>query len=220
MLISSSPRPPLGSNVKSHHGRGELHMSYMVAQVMSRVYIIIGTLSLRVFLLSMFELSTTFCRASCEAVIERYYRNSAPPYVGFNTESEARNSFNSFQTLGQLPKGIFFPVSLRPINGLPVLQPQTPQRRNRPPTSLSSRTTVSPPPSLLPPSSRLVASSGSHIPIQRNMVPASTQAYQPSHLVVTSSLPVSTQVNEDLSFYVVIEGHAPGIYGSQYALIV
>ena len=214
MLISSSPRPPLSSNVKSHHGRGKLHMS---AQVMSQVYIIIGMLSLRVFLLSMFELSTTFCRASCEAVIEHYYQNSAPPYIGFNTESEARNLFNSFQTLGQLPKGIFFLVS---INGLPVLQPQTPQCRNRPPTSLSSHTTVSPPPSLLPPLSRLVASSGSHIPIQCNMVPASTQAYQPSHLVVTSSLPVSTQVNEDLSFYVVIEGHAPGIYGSQYALIV
>jgi hypothetical protein len=174
----------------------------------------------------MFKLFT-LCRASCEAVIERYYRNSAPPYVGFNTESEARISFESFQTLGQLPQGIFFPASLRQLNGQSVpQQPRTPQRRNRLPTSLSSRTTVSPSPSTLPQSSRLVASgttaveSGSHIPIQRNMVPASTQACQPSHLVVTSSLPLLAHVNEDLSFYVVIEGHAPGIYGSQYALII
>ena len=99
---------------------------------MKQVYITIGTLSLNFLLVSMFELFNTHCRASCEAVIKRYYWNSAPPYMGFNTKIEARNSFESFQTNGQLPSGIFFPASLRPLNGLPVpLQPQTPQRHNR-----------------------------------------------------------------------------------------
>lgn len=195
---------------------------------MNQVCITIGMLSLNVFLFSLFGFNI-LCRPSCEAVIERYYRNSAPPYLGFNSEIEARTSFESFQTTGQLPSGLFFPASLQPLNGPPVqLPPRTPQRRNRPPTPLSprttvspssstllrsafsgtavsSRTTVSPSPSTLPrPAlSGTAVRSGS---IQCNLVPASTQASQPSG---------SCHVDDGLSFYVVIEGHAPGIYGSQ-----
>jgi hypothetical protein len=152
------------------------------------------------------------CRASCEAVVERYHRNSAPPFLGFNTEIEARTSFESFQTVGQLPPGIFFPAAIRPLDGLPVpLHPRTPQRRTRTPTSC---TTVSPSPSTVPhlALSSTPIRSGS---IQRNLVPAPTQACQPSRLVATSSLPLLAHVDDDVSFYIVVEGHAPGIYGSQ-----
>lgn len=106
------PMTPLNSNIKTHHDRGKSHMLYMVAWVMNQVYIIIGMLSLNIFLLSMFMLFNTLCRASCEVVIERYHWNSAPPYIGFNTKMEARDSFEYLQTVGRLPPNIFFLASL------------------------------------------------------------------------------------------------------------
>ena len=89
-----------------------------------------------IFLLSI--LIYVLCRASCEAVIDCYYWNSALPFVGFNTELDARSSFESFQTSGQLTPGIHFPTSVQPLNGPPrLLLPQTPQCHNKPSMSQS-----------------------------------------------------------------------------------
>ena len=139
------------------------------------------------------------CRASCEAVIDRYYWNSAPPFVGFNTELDARSSFKSFQTFKQLPPGIRFPTSVQPLNGPPMLLlPQTPQHRNKPSTSQSP---VSPSPNSLP----SPALSG----------PAVQSGLSSTHYLAAMPLPLSAHLDVNLKFYAVIEGDAPGVYGSQ-----
>lgn len=91
----------------------------------------------------------TPCRPSCRAVILRYCKNSALPYVGFNAEVEATALFKAFQTSGQLPPGIFFPASLQLLDGSPVPQQPTPTAKHcdRPPPS--SHTTISPSPNTL-----------------------------------------------------------------------
>ena len=50
----------------------------------------------------------------------RYRKNFALPFVGFDTELEAKNSFQLFQTSGQLPPGIFSPALLHLLDDLPV----------------------------------------------------------------------------------------------------
>ena len=79
-------------------------------------------------------------RTSCHAVIGCYYRNTAPPYLGFNTEEHAQTSFAAFQASGQLPAGLFSSASLQPLDGSPVPSLQsllslTPQRCAMTPTS-------------------------------------------------------------------------------------
>ena len=141
----------------------------------------------------------------------RYRKNFALPFVGFDTELEAKNSFKLFQTSGRLPPGIFSPASLCLLDDLPVpLQPQTPKHCNRPLTSPSS-CNISPSPS---PHCAQVLPGASLSPIQHNMI-SSTQTHQPSRLANTSSLSLLASTEENLSFYVVIEGPTPGIYGSE-----
>ena len=140
-----------------------------------------------------------------------YCKNFAPPFVEFDTELEAKNSFKLFQTSGQLPPGIFSPASLCLLDDLPVpLQPQTPKCHNRPLTSPSLHN-ISPSPS---PHCTQVLPGASPSPVQHNMI-SSTQTHQPSCLASTSSLSLLASAEENLSFYVVIEGPAPGIYGSE-----
>lgn len=126
MLMSSS-MPPLslqsllGCNDSSLQGRGGLLMLYTVDKVQRQVYIITGIYSISIF-------PPTFItpyRSSCNAVIQCYYRNSAPPYLGFNAEEYAQTLFVAFQASGQLPAGLF-PTSLRLLNDSLVPSSQSP----------------------------------------------------------------------------------------------
>lgn len=81
------------------------------------------TFYLNISLLSMFIIPY---RTSCRAVIQRYYHNSAPPYLGFNGEEHAQTSFAAFQASGQLPAGLFSPTFLRPLDDSPVPSSQSP----------------------------------------------------------------------------------------------
>ena len=177
-------------------------------------------------------------RSSCSAVIARYHHNSAPPYLGFNTEQGARSSFAAFQAPGQLPQGLFF-RPLRPLVGLPApvqsLHPSTPQHHGMTPTSPTSRSTLSPPSTTFPRAPNCAASqmrsvfetqptssspsrvrpspspsSLSLIQCNATSAPAPAAARQPS-----SSHPLLAPVVESHLFYVVIEGDAPGVYGLQ-----
>ena len=93
MVLSSStppcPQSLYGCNASSLQGRGGVLMSYTEAKVLRRAYIITGIYSLSIF-------SPTFItsyRLSCNAVILCYYCNSAPLYLGFNTEQQAWTFF-------------------------------------------------------------------------------------------------------------------------------
>lgn len=205
-------------------------MLFMEDKAPKRVCIIIGTFSLySSLLLSTFIIP---CRLSCSAVIARYHHNSAPPYLGFSTEQAARSSFAAFQATAQLPQGLFF-RSLRPLVGSPTpvqsWHPSTPQRRGMTPTSPTSRIT---PPTTIPRAPVRAASqpqnafatqpTGSPSRIrpspspsltQRNAAPAPAAARQPS----SSRLLLAPVVE---NFYVVIEGDAPGVYGSQWVPVL
>ena len=223
-----SPQPLLGCNASSLHGRGGLLMLYMVDEVLRQAFIIIGIHSISIF--PYCQYSSSLNRKSCSAVIQRYYSNSAPPYQGFNAEEHARTSFAAFQASGQLPAGLFSPASLQLLDGSPVptqsLHPITPQRRGMMPTSPSSRTTVNPPLLRTPRTPVRAAPQVQSTP----QTPIRPTPQMRGYLGSTSNSPLRDPLSPmrrniapasvvNPLFYVVIEGDAPGVYGSQCAFL-
>lgn len=174
-------------------------------------------------------------RASCMAVIRRYVHNHAPPYQGFNAEEDARASFASFHTSGELPSGLFPSSSLRRLDAPPVPSsqsppPLTPYFRGMPVTGTSpfSHTTVN------PQSPRTVHSPVRAAPqVPSAFTSRSIVRHGPTHQTRANLGSTSNSPRRDPSplspmqrniaptsavnpmFYLVVEGHAPGVYGLQ-----
>jgi len=161
-------------------------------------------------------------RGSCKAVIQRYFRNSAPPYMGFNVEEQAQTSFADFQASGQLPVGLFPPTSLRPLNSTPVPSSQSPPllSPHHPGTPSFPCTIVNPTLLCTPHTPVRVARevlnvSTSETPVRptpRMRGNLESMSNSPRH---DPLLPIAIPMSSIQSFYVVIEGDAPGVYGMQ-----
>jgi len=228
------PQAILGCNASSLQGRGASHMLYMVDEGLSPAYIIIGVYSISMS--DYCQYSWTPYRASCIAVIQRYYQHSAPPYQGFNTEEHAQTSFAAFQSSGELPAGLFSPTSLRRFDDSPApssqpLLPSTPPRRGLMPASLfpvshiavnppfrsTPRSPIRAPQAQSPFTSQMPVYQGRHMRADlgstSNTIHRNPLSPMPTPL---SSIRAPTSV-EIQRFYLVIEGEAPGVYGSQYA---
>ena len=167
-------------------------------------------------------------------MIRRYHRNGAPPYLGFNGEEQARSSFAAFQATGQLPVGLFSPVSLQPLDGLQSFVPssQTPSpltlsRAMIPPTSPSSRPTVNrrllqtplTPVRTAPQVQSARTPKTPPVPQMRANAGSTSSRPRHGHGPLSPIPTPPTQGNigpaSVVSFYLVIEGDAPGVYGSQ-----
>jgi hypothetical protein len=192
------------------------------------------TFHLDICLLSTFNIPY---RRSCLAVIRRYHRNTVPPYLGFNAEEQARSSFAAFQATGQLPAGLFLPVYPPPLDGVQSSVPssQTPPLLTLPlgmtPTSPFSGPAVNSP-SLRTP----------HTPVRAAPQVQSARTFQapvrPAREMRANSGSTSSRPNHErdplspiptplspmrrdigkasvVLFYLVIEGDAPGVYGSR-----
>lgn len=192
------------------------------------------TFHLDICLLSTFNIPY---RNSCVAVIRRYDCNAAPPYIGFNAEEQARSSFAAFQATGQLPAGLFLPVSLQPLDGLQLSVPssQTPPPLTLPhgmtPTSRSSGPAVNP---LLRRTPHTPVRGALQVPractpqtpvrlapqMRANSGSTSSRphhGHDPLSPIPTPLSPTRRDIGQisAVLFYLVIEGEAPGVYGTQ-----
>lgn len=165
---------------------------------------------------------------SCRAVIQRYHANYAPPYLGFNAEEHARVSFSAFQASGQLPQGLFSPTSLRPLDGpsVPTQPPHllTPQRRGMSPTSPFSRTSVNlhTPHTPVRAAPQVQSPVTPQTPIRPTLMRGDLGSTSNSPLRdLLSPIPTRGDIAPasvlNPVFYLVLEGDAPGVYGSQWA---
>jgi hypothetical protein len=167
-------------------------------------------------------------------VIRRYHCNGAPPYLGFNAEDQAQSLFAAFQAAGQLPPGLFPSVSLQPLGS----QSSVPSSQSPPPLYLPCgmmptrlHPAVNPlllctprTPVCAAPQAQSVRTPQTSIrpPSEMRANADSTSSRPPHGHDPLSPLPTllsSMQRNigpaSVVLFFLVIEGDAPGVYGSQ-----
>lgn len=162
------------------------------------------------------------------AVIRRYYNNYGPPYLGFNAEGEARSSFAAFQASGELPAGLFSPTSLRSLNSSPIPSsqsplPLTPYPRGTTPTSPPLRFTPHTP---IRAAAQVQSAFTPRTPVRPalqmrgNLGSTSNSSHRDLLSPIPAPLSPMRRNNAPTTvvtpmFYLVIEGDAPGVYGSQ-----